>query len=537
MSAVGTLLRFRLRRDRVLVIVWVVVFALSALFVAAALVQTYGTASERFAVTKVLSIDPSLLALRGAPDGTSRGAFYIVEIGSYLMLMVAFMNSFLAVRHTRADEELGRTELVVATRAGRGASTVVTIIHAIILNALVAVFTALAMIAVGYGAGGSFVLGWALATTGIAFFGTGLLMAQIFSTSRAANGWGSAIIGIAWVLNAAANAGATIAKDGVHATPSAAVWFTPIGWGLRSRPYTGDLLWPGLISIAFAAVVIAGSFALQASRDTAAGLVGARRGRAGASGALAGPVGLVWRLQRGSIIGWGVGAVLGAGLIGGLGKTLQDAVGSNPQLSKAVEEMSGGGGTVLESFIGIMMSLVGLLVAGAAIQTMIRMRQEEVAGMAEAVLATRVSRLRWYLAFVAVAIVASAVILFLAGLIAGLTLANVDASLVGQSIVLALAQLPAVAVYLAVTALAFGLVPVATTPVGWTLFGIGIVLGEFGSLLGLPDWVRQIAPTDHTALAPLARADWSGTWVMSLIAVAVVAASALAFRRRNLTTV
>jgi ABC-2 type transport system permease protein len=536
MNALGTLLRFRLRRDRVRVVVWVLVLALSALFVAAALAKTYNTESLRVGVLKLLSLDPTLLALRGAPDGASAGAFFMVEIGSYLALLIAFMNSFSAVRHTRADEESGRSELIAATRAGRGSSTVATVIHAAALNVLVGLFTALAMMAAGFDAAGSLTLGWALACAGIAFFGIGLLTAQIFSTSRAANGWGSAIIGAAWVLNAAGNAAGTTAPDGLHVEPGAAVWFSPIGWALRTRPFSANDWLPGLIGIAFAAVLITVAFALQGNRDTAAGLVAARNGRPWASAALRGPGGLAWRLQRGSIIGWGVGAIIGAAAVGGLGGTLKDAMEKNPQLATAVKAMGSGQGTVFESFLGIMMALIGLVVAGAAIQTMMRMRQEETAGTAELVLATGVSRLRWYLSYVVVALVASAVILALSGLVAGSALASIDARLVWQATALALAQLPAVGVYLAITALAFAVVPPATIPVGWALFGFGIVFGEFGGLLGLPDWVRSLAPTTHTAVAPLATADWSGTWVMSLLALVLLGVGATAFRARNVTT-
>ena len=536
MNAVGTLLRLRWRRDRVQVPVWVVVIALTCLLIAVDIADTFNTQALRIAAVQTFASNPTLLALRGAPDGASAGAFFWVEIGSYLALLVAFMNSFLAVRHTRADEEAGRAELIVATRAGRGSSTIATVLLAVIANVGVAVLSGLAMMAAGFDAAGSFALGWALGTTGIVFFGIGLLFAQIFSTSRAANGWGTAAIGVAWVLNAAGAATGTASPDGLHVTPGAAAWFTPIGWATSARPFTADLLWPGLLSIGLAIVLVVLALVLQRVRDTGSGLVAARAGRAVASSSLAGPIGLAWRLQRGSIIGWGIGAVLGAGLVGGLGKTLETAAKDSPQLGKLVDSVGNGSGTILEVFLGVMMTLIGLLVAGAAIQTMMRLRQEEAAGTAEIVLVTRVSRLRWYLSYVVVAIVAAAVILIIAGVVAGATLSNIDGALFGQAIVLAVAQLPAVAVFLAIAALAFALVPAATIPVGWAIFGVGVVLGEFGNLFGFPDWVIQIAPNSHTVSAPLAGADWSGTWVLSAIAVIVVAAAAWLFRIRDLRT-
>jgi ABC-2 type transport system permease protein len=191
---------------------------------------------------------------------------------------------------------------------------------------------------------------------------------------------------------------------------------------------------------------------------------------------------------------------------------------------------------VLEVFLGVMAALIGLLVAGAAVQTVIRLRQEEAATNAETVLATPVSRLRWYLSFVIVAVVASAIILVLAGAVMGGALSGIDAKLAGAAVALALAQLPAVGVYMAVTAFVFGVFPRATTAVGWTAFGVGVVLGEFGALLGLPDWVRQIAPTDHTPTVPLDSADWGGTWIMAAITIVLVAVGAWAFTRRGLVS-
>ncbi|HVX06815.1 hypothetical protein [Humibacter sp.] len=534
MNALGTLVRFRLRRDRVVGTAWVVVVALSIMFVVSALASTYGTHQMRLGVIEVLTSNPTLLAVRGAPDGASAGSFFMTEIGAFMMLLVAFMNTFTAVRHTRADEEQGRSDLIVATRAGRASSTWATIVHAGILNVAMGLLSAIVATASGYDLPGSLVLGWALASTGIAFFGIGLLSAQIFSTSRAANGWGIAAIAVLWVLNAAADANGTASADHLHVTPSAAVWFTPVGWGLRIRPYTQNEWWIGLLSLALAAVLVAVSFWLQSIRDTSSGLVASRRGRAGASAVLRGPIGLAWRLQRGSIIGWGIAAVVGGLLIAGLGKTLNDAVAANPEIATSLKKVGSGSGSVLEVFLGVMAALIGLLVAGAAVQTVIRLRQEEAATNAETVLATPVGRLRWYLSFVIVAVVASAIILVLAGAVMGGALSGIDAKLAGAAIALALAQLPAVGVYMAVTAFVFGVFPRATTAVGWTAFGVGVVLGEFGALLGLPDWVRQIAPTDHTPTVPLGSADWGGTWIMAAITIVLVAVGAWAFTRRGL---
>ena len=51
--------------------------------------------------------------------------------------------------------------------------------------------------------------------------------------------------------------------------------------------------------------------------------------------------------------------------IGGLGKTLNDSISQNKDLSKAIEEMGTGHGTVFEVFIGAMQVLEESVLAAA----------------------------------------------------------------------------------------------------------------------------------------------------------------------------
>lgn len=105
----------------------------------------------------------------------------------WLALLAALMSTFLAVRHTRGDEEAGRAELVWATPAGRRLPTIATIVHGILANVVLAALTTLALVATGLPAGGSLLTGAAAASCGIAFLGIGLLAAQFMRTSRGAN--------------------------------------------------------------------------------------------------------------------------------------------------------------------------------------------------------------------------------------------------------------------------------------------------------------------------------------------------------------
>ena len=84
-------------------------------------------------------------------------------------------------------------------------------------------------------------------------------------------------------------------------------WLSPIGWGQQAAPYTANDWWPVLLHLGFAALLVAGVFALQSVRDSGAGLIAERPGRPAAPATLSGVVGLAWHLQRPTIIGWTVG--------------------------------------------------------------------------------------------------------------------------------------------------------------------------------------------------------------------------------------
>lgn len=118
-SARVSVIETALRRGRVRIPVWALVAALLAGATAAGVPQAYGTLTERRSLVEVLTASPSLLALRGVPDGTGEGASAFIEVFTDLGLTAGLVSVFLVTRHTRADEETGRAELVRATPVRR----------------------------------------------------------------------------------------------------------------------------------------------------------------------------------------------------------------------------------------------------------------------------------------------------------------------------------------------------------------------------------------------------------------------------------
>ena len=140
------LLRARLWRDRVQVPLWIVGTALLAAAGYAGVVQSYGTVADRQEILAAVMANPVILMFRGLPSGTSEGAFLAFTLLPWLAMLAALMSAFLAVRHTRGDEEAGRAEPVSATPAGRTAPILATIVHGVLADLVLGLATALTRI-------------------------------------------------------------------------------------------------------------------------------------------------------------------------------------------------------------------------------------------------------------------------------------------------------------------------------------------------------------------------------------------------------
>jgi len=531
------MLRLRIRRDRVQVSIWVLALGAIALLSALAVPTSFGTLPERVSLLKVAVGTPTILMLRGEPRGAGEDALLFFQLFANLAVAVAFMSTFLAVRHSRAEEESGRNELIGATPAGRLTPLFATVLHGAAAGILVGAAVGLALFGAGLDPAGAALTGAALAGTGIAFLGVGLVCAQLMRTSRGANGLAAAVIGVAYLLRALGDAGGTPAADGLSLTSAWPSWLSPIGWGQHTRAFTENNPAPLLLDIALAALLVLVSVLLQSTRDSGSSVFAERSGKAAAGPALGSSLGLAWRLQWTAIVGWSLTGLLYGLLAGSLGDTVVSLMESNPAFQGVLVRLAGGSGAIIDLFTAALFTIIGIIAAAAAIQAMLRMRQEEAAGTAEVLLATRLQRIRWLADHLIVAVVAILLVLAVAvgGAVIGLSRSADPAARVANVVQAGWAQLPAALLMLAVTALLVALLPRLSIGLGWALLLAAIVTGLFGELLNLPQWVRDLSPFTHTPVVASADVDWSGAWWMPALALVFVVAAAVGIRRRDIS--
>lgn len=544
MKTLPTLLWLRFRRDRLQILVWLLLFAALEVVGHAAVSETYPDEEERASLIKLVIVTPAILMLRGTPQGTQADAFQYFLLFGFLGLLIGLTNTFLAVRHSRADEESGRAELTGSTPAGRIAPLVATALEGVILSAAVGVL--MGGIALAYGAEplGALLYAAAMAAVGIAYLGVGLACAQLMRTSRGANGLAAAIVTLGYLFRALGDATGTVQPDGLSMEAGWWSWLSPIGWGQAVAPYTHQNAWPLLLCLGVGVVLFALSAWLQSSRDIDSSIIPERAGRLHAPRTLSGQVGLVWRLLRNPIIGWVIGGGLFGLFIGTVGQSVTELLDTpegediSQTIGGVLSSLAGpdAEGTFIDLFTTGIFGFVGALAAIAGVQAIIRARQDEAGGTAEIVLSAPLSRYRWFSAYLVIGAIAEIAVLVFAvlGAMVGLIGSPNAGDRMSTVAEAGLAQLPAGLVVVTVAALVFAVLPRLTIGLGWAVVFAAILFGQLGGLFGFPEWLRDVSPFSHSPIVTADDPDWAAAWIMLGIAAVVAAASTWLVRRRDL---
>jgi ABC-2 type transport system permease protein len=527
----------QVRRDRIVLPIWVLGTAALLTVSAASVVNEYGDAEGRTQILTVALATPALLSLRGIPNGDSLGSAVHFQSYAFLAVTIGLMNVFLATRHGRADEEKGRRELLLAAPVSRLTPPVATLVLAIVANAVFAVLAVLGYLSAGLPAEGAVLSATALAATGLVFFGVGMLAGELTATTRAASGIGVVLVLVAYALRAAGDALGTPDVENLTLEPAWPSWLSPIGWGQQTFAFTDDIWWPVAALGGLAVVFIAVALVVHSRRELGASLLAERQGSAAARPTLRGAFGLAWRLHWPTLLAWTLGsALLGLGLGSLITAVSQLDFADNPQLAAILQSLGHTDQSdAAAALIPALMVIVGSMAGAAGVQAVLRAREEEAAGRAETLLAAPVSRIGWLLAFTVLGVVTVAVVLLATGLAsaAGFAASGSD-EFVWQSFGQCLVQAPAALAFVAVTALVVGLLPRVAIGLGWGLFGAGVVIGYFGQVLQLPDWLLDVSPITHVPEVPVD--DWGPTLLLAAIAVVIAVLGVAAFRRRDLST-
>lgn len=518
------LLRLYARRDRIVLPLWVLLLSLplGSVYVAS-IDKVYPTVAERAAFVASVAASPAQRAMYGNIYNDSVGATALWKAGVYhALISVAVILT--VIRHTRADEEAGRTELLGSTAVGRYAGLTAALALAFGGSIATGLIGTAGLLTTNVPAAGSVAFGFALACSGLVFSAVAAVAAQLTVNSRTARGIAFSVLGAAFAVRAVGDAGSGVLS-----------WFSPLGWSLQVRPYAGERWWALLLHLATVVALTACAYALLGRRDVGAGLIPERPGHPTAAEALNGAVGLAWRLQRGSVVAW----TAGLGMYALLAGSVVHGVGSEIGVSQTIRDVLsrlGGTGAVESAFVAITFTFLGIAASAQAISSTARLHSEEASGRAETMLAGAVSRIRWAVSHLIFGIAGPGLALMTAGVVAGLTYGMAANDVMGKLpgvLAAAAVQLPFVWLSAGVTLCLFGIFP-RFTQLAWGVFIAFVALYFLGSVAGMPQWVLDLTPFSHVPRVPgepLCPAPLIWTLVLDL---ALIVVGLISFRRRDL---
>ncbi len=526
LANIGTLLAFALRRERWSILAWAVGIAVTTAAVPLSYVELYPTAAQRALIGQTMS-SPAAVAMMGvnhAQGDYHYGAMTAHQLLFFTGILVAIVSVLVTVRHTRQEESAGRSELILSSAVGRLAPLAAALLTALAANVAIALALALGLgsvDALGVDWAGAWLYGAAHLAVGMSFAGIAAVAAQLYESGRAAIGASLAMLGLAYLVRAAGD----VAENGLS-------WLSPLGWAQATQVFVDDRWTPLLPALAFTAVTIAIAAVLNARRDVAEGLWAATSGPAVAGGAMRTPLGFAWRLHRSTIFGWAAANLV----LGAMYGAFLNSIESMLEGSAVLEQMFAGAlsSDLTTTFGAVIAAVMSVIVAAYAVLAASRPRTEELAGRAEPLLTTTLSRGGWLASHAVVVAFGSLLVLTAGGL--GLGLAG-SASMGDWSVLprfgaAVVAYTPAHWVVMSVVLVLFGAAPRAI-PLAWAVVGFSFVTIYLGDLLQLPTWLRSLSPFDPVPDLPVEPFSWWPLLALTVVALVILALGLATFRRRD----
>ena len=472
--------------------------------------------------------NPAVRMMQGVPNALdSAGGFTVWDGGWVIQLLLAVWALLTTSRLLRGEEDLERTDLVLAgpVRATHATALALLVVAAGAL--LIGLAATLTMLASGTGPRGSALLGLSLAGVTVTFASVAAVTSQLVVVRRRAAALAAAVLGVAYVLRMLGNS--TDARSWLR-------WTTPLGWMDELRPYGQADLRALLPMLIVPALLAALAVTLRARRDIGGAIWASDAGREPRLHLLASPLAFAWRSNSVVLLGWIVGLGAYAAVMGALISTMIDWLAQDQSYQQIMTDLGLDQALTTRGFLAMIGVMLGVAVALQVAWRMGAVRGEEESGRVEAILARSVSRLRWLSGHAWLSLLGGVLLLTVTGtaLWLGVAVSGSDQISWDEALRSVLNTLPVVVLIGGLAVLTFGLVPRLTVPIPVTVTVAGYLVTLLGPALSWPAWVLNLSPFTHLALVPAA--PWAATSgiVMTGLGLVLLSLGLLAFHRRDL---
>lgn len=518
-TGLAGLIRFALRRDRIRLSVWVAALTGLMAYAPYSLELAYPEEAQRLARVNLMKTPAGMMF--GGPifgvDETDLGVMVANELMLTMIIAASIMSILTVIRYTRADEENGAAELVLASAVGRQARTTAALAVAALVNAVLTVTMTAALALTGFGVIDSAAMCIGITAVSMVFAATAAVTAQLWRQTRAATGAAMATLGAAVLIRGIG--------DVIDNSGSTLSWLSPIAWAQQMRAFVDVRWWPLGLLLALTVLLIGAAAFLETRRQYDAGTLRSRGDDPDAR-PIVGVLDLYFVLQRGQTIGWAVAMLVFGAAMGSMIKALVDAAATNELLAQILTA----GGT--NSIHTVVLQFLAAAVTAYVVTAVYRVRNDEESGLGEAVLARPVSRWRWLISAVVSAIAGAALVMTAAGLGAGLG-AGLTLHQPGTVALLTLAATAFVPAFAAIAGVAALAVALRSPWVGWLAVTFVVATLYLGALLRLPQWLIDLSPISQTNVPTEYPA--AALAVMLLVALLSTALAGWIYRRRDAT--
>ncbi len=520
------LARQALRDARIRTVVFACLFAAYSYIQPVGFRSAYPTAAGRLAFARSFAENKGLRLLYGEPHDVQTASGYAAwRVGGVLAIAAALYGLLIAVRALRAEEDAGRTELVLAGVVGRRTVTLsaMTAIAAGILTLWLAEFAG--FVVGGLPAGGSAYLALATASVAAVCVGVGAVASQVAPTRQIARSLGVALVGLMFLLRAVAD---TLAGVGWLR------WASPLGWAEELRPFSGAQPLVLLLPAAASALLLVVAVQIADRRDLGTGVLPARDVVDPHLRLLSSPLAQALRSERGVVIAWVGTTAVFAFILGTVSNSISSADVS-ASVQKQIAKLGAGSIVTPSGYLAFVFIFVVLAVSLFACAQVGAARQEEAEQQLETLLAQPVGRPRWLGGRLLLAVLGVVAISLTAGLFAWAGAASAGAGVsLPRLLEAGLNAVPVALLFLGIAGLAYAAAPRASAGIAYGVVTVSFLWQLVGSLLGPPRWVLDLTPFAHVGLVPTQPFRTVAATAMIVLGGAASAAAIVVFGRRDL---
>lgn len=528
-SGTASLTGFILRRDRVRLALWIILLSIFCVGLVPVFSNVIFKGAEKTAIVEMMK-NPAIIAMVGPIYGEANytiGAAFANYMLVFSVMIAGVMNIFLVSRHTRADEEFGRLEVIRSLPVGRLSNLSSTLATAVLANALLTLLTTLGLYLVrveGMDLLGCFVFGAALGVVGLFFASLTAVFCQLSANNRTAMGLSFLSLFLFYMMRAVGDTG--------NETLSL---ISPLGLVLRTQNFVENNFWPLILIKVISLGLIFLAFTLAWSRDLGRGLLPERAGKKHASSLLSTPTGLALRLTRTAMIIWLITIFSFAAMYGSVFGDLEGYIQGSDML-RAIFSSDGATSLTLQ-FLVLLVAVMAMVSSIPLLNFINRVVGEEKEGVAEHLFSKALSRPQQMLAYLVPVLLLSIALQLLSAYgfwVVGSRVLETTPPL-ETFIKASLLYVPAMWILVGIATLLIGYLPRKTSLVylylGYTFMSI-----YFGRLMDLPSWVKKLTPFGYIPQYPLEEVKILPLVVLTAISIFLMVMGTRAYRNRDLMT-